>query len=108
MIRSIAFVLATSAARDPIPSLHDQIMAFEPDVVVDTIAWPPHEKPFRSWVYTSDDLERFGHRSLVDALRMTPGVVIGPSGGIYIHGTPLTDGSVMLDGVAVLGTPRAR
>ena len=34
-------------------------------------------------------------------------VVIGPNGGIYMHGTLLGDGSVMLDGVPVMGAPRA-
>lgn len=103
MIRSIAFVLSASAARDPVAALRDQVVPVAPAVVEDTTSWPPHTVPFRSWVYTSDDLERYGLRSLGDVLRLTPGVVIGPSGGIYIHGTPLTDGSVMIDGVAVYG-----
>ena len=103
MIRSIAFVLSTASARDPIAALHAcQVMAVEPAVVQNTTQWPPHDEPFRSWVYTSDDLERFGARGVRDALRLTPGVVIGPSGGIYIHGTPLDGGSVMIDGVALL------
>jgi outer membrane cobalamin receptor len=107
MIRSIAFVLSASAAGDPIQALHDQVVPVEPATVDDTTSWPPRDAPFRSWVYTSDDLERFGARSLGDVMRLTPGVVVHPGGGIYVHGTPLGDGSIIIDGVRVLGAPRA-
>ena len=105
MIRSIAFVLAASAARDPVQALRDGVVPVAPAAVVDHR--PPHEAPFRSWVFTADVLERYGARSLGDALRLTPGVVIGPNGAIYMQGTLLGDGSVMLDGVSVMGAPRA-
>lgn len=105
MIRSIAFVLATSAARDPVAALRDGVVPVEPAAVVDRR--PPHEEPFGSWTYSSAELEHYGLRTLGDALRLTPGVVVGPSGGIYIHGTPLGDGSVMIDGMSVMGVPVA-
>jgi hypothetical protein len=106
MIRSIAFVLSTSAARDPIAALATGVVPVEPAVVEDTHGWPPHLEPFRSFVYTSDELERLGARSVSHALRLTPGVVVGPRGRLFIHGTPLGDGSVMVDGVRMLGAPR--
>ena len=105
MIRSIAFVLTASAARDPVAALRDGVVPVAAVAVED--GRPPHEEPFRSWVFTSDELERYGVRSLGEALRLTPGVVIDHNGGIYIQGTPLGDGSVMLDGVSVMGSPRA-
>ena len=105
MIRSIAFVLAASAARDPVQALHDGVVPVEPTAIVDH--GPPHEAPFRSWVYTADMLERLGARSLSDALRLSPGVVMGPNGAIYMHGALLGDGSVMIDGMSVMGAPRA-
>jgi len=105
MIRSIAFVLYTSAARDPVQALRDGVVPVAPAAVEDRR--PPHTAPFRSWVYTSAELERFGARSLSDALRLTPGVVIDPSGRIYMQGALLDDGSVMLDGMSIMGAPRA-
>jgi hypothetical protein len=105
MIRSMAFVLAASAARDPVPAPDNGIVSVQPLAVHD--GWPPHGESFRSWVYTSDELERYGARTLSDALRLTPGVVMDPSGRIFIHGTPLGDGSVMIDGVSLMGAPRA-
>jgi hypothetical protein len=105
MIRSIAFVLATSAARDPVQALQDGVIPVEPAAVED--ARPPHIPPFRSWVYTSDQLDRLGVRTLGEALRLTPGVVIAQNGQVFIQGSPLDDGSVMLDGVRVMGAPRA-
>ena len=105
MIRSIAFVLAASAARDPVQALRDGVVPVEPATVEDRR--PPHEAPFRSWVYTSADLEHYGARSLSDALRLTPGVVMDPSGRSFIQGAPLGDGSVMIDGVSLMGAPRS-
>ena len=105
MIRSIAFVLATSAARDPVQALRDGVVPVEPAPVV--AHRPPHEETFGTWTYTSAELEHYGLRTLGDALRLTPGVVVGPSGQIFIHGTPLGDGSVMLDGVGLMGVPVA-
>jgi outer membrane cobalamin receptor len=105
MIRSIAFVLSTTAARDPVAALADGTVPVEPAAVEDRR--PPHVAPVHSWVYTSDYLERLGVRSLGDALRLTPGVVIAPNGAIFIQGAPLDDGSVMLDGVSLMGAPRA-
>ena len=104
MIRSIAFVLAASAARDPVAALRDGTVPIDPAAVVEHRL--AHQE-FGSWVYTSAELEHYGMRTLGDVLRLTPGVVIGPSGGIYIHGTPLGDGSVMLDGVSLMGVPVA-
>jgi outer membrane receptor for ferrienterochelin and colicin len=101
MIRSIAFVLATSAARDPVAALRDGV------VPVATAPVAVHQEPWRSWTYTSEELDHYGARTLGDALRLTPGVVIGPTGQIFIQGTPLGDGSVMLDGVGLLGVPVA-
>ena len=93
------------AARDPVQEIRNCVVPVESTAVED--GRPPHMKPFRSWVYTSDELERLGVRSLGDALRLTPGVVVGPGGRVFIHGTPLDDGSVMLDGMRVMGAPRA-
>jgi len=103
MIRSIAFVLATSAARDPVQALRDGVVPVAPAAV----AAHPHQEPFGSWTYTSAELEHYGMRTLGDALRLTPGVVIGPSGQIFVHGAPLGDGSLMLDGVSLMGVPVA-
>jgi hypothetical protein len=103
MIRSIAFVLATSAARDPIQALSDGVVPVQAGTVVNQ----PRQEPFGSWTYTSAELEHYGMRTLGDALRLTPGVVIGPSGQIFVHGAPLGDGSVMLDGVSLMGVPVA-
>ena len=103
MIRSIAFVLATSAARDPVQALRDGVVPVAPAAV----ATHPHQEPFGSWTYTSAELEHYGMRTLGDALRLTPGVVIGPSGQIFVHGAPLGDGSLMLDGVSLMGVPVA-
>ena len=101
MIRSIAFVLATSAARDPVAALRDGVVP----VAAATVA--VHHDPFRPWTYTSAELDHYGVRTLGDALRLTPGVVIAPSGQIFIQGAPLGDGSVMLDGVSLMGVPVA-
>jgi outer membrane cobalamin receptor len=105
MIRSIAFVLATSAARDPVQALQDGVIPVEPAAVED--GRPPHVAPLHSWVFTHDQLERLGARSLGDALRLTPGVVIAQNGQVFIQGSPLADGSVMIDGMRVMGAPRA-
>ena len=101
MIRSIAFVLATSAARDPVAALRDGV------VPVAAAPVAVHQEPFRSWTYSSDELEHYGVRTLGDALNLTPGVVVDRSGRIFIHGAPLGDGSVMLDGVSLMGVPVA-
>ena len=105
MIRSIAFVLTVSAARDPVAALRDGIVPVAAVAVEDRR--PPYEEPFLSWTYSSAELEHYGLRTLGDALRLTPGVVVGPSGQIFIHGTPLGDSSVMLDGVSLMGVPVA-
>jgi hypothetical protein len=105
MIRSIAFVLATSAARDPVQALRDGVVPVPSAPVADHRV--PHQEPFGSWTYSSDELEHYGIRTLGDALRLTPGVVVGPSGQIFIHGAPLGDGSLMLDGVSMMGVPVA-
>ena len=105
MIRSIAFVLAASAARDPVAALRDGVVPVAPTAVED--GRPPHEEPFRSWTYSSAELEAYGARSLSDVLRLTPGVVVDPSGQIFIHGAPLGDGALMIDGMSVMGAPRA-
>ncbi len=105
MIRSIAFVLAVSAARDPIAALRTQVVPVDPAVVHDTNR-PPHLEPFRSYVYSPADIH-LGAWRFRNALRMTPGVVIDDHNRIWIHGTPLEDGSLMLDGVRMLGTPTA-
>ena len=106
MIHSIVFVLSTSAARDPVQEIRNCIVPVEP--AADEDGRPALMEPLRSWVYSSDELERFGVRSLGDALRLTPGVVVGPGGRVFIHGTPLEDGSVMLDGMRMMGAPRVR
>ena len=103
MIRSIAFVLATSAARDPVQALRDGVVP----VASAAVATQPHPAPWGSWTYTSAELEHYGMRTLGDVLRLTPGVVIGPSGQIFVDGAPLGDGSVMLDGVSLMGVPVA-
>ena len=105
MIRSIAFVLATSAARDPVQALQDGVVPVPSATVADHRV--PHDEPFGSWTYSSAELEHYGLRTLGDVLRLTPGVVVGPSGQIFIHGTPLGDGSLMLDGVSLIGVPVA-
>ena len=102
MIRSMAFVLAASAARDPVAALRDGVVPVAPAAVVAV-----HQEPFRSWTFSSDELERYGVRSLGEALNLTPGVVVDPSGRIFIHGAPLGDGSVMMDGVGLMGVPVA-
>jgi outer membrane receptor protein involved in Fe transport len=107
MIRSIAFVLASSAARGPVQPGPDGTVPLDVAAVAVYRAGT-HEEPFQSWVFTSDDLDRYGARSLGDALRLTPGVVTDRySGRIFIQGAPLDDGSVMLDGVSLMGTPHA-
>ena len=103
MIRSIAFVLATSAARDPVQALRDGVVP----VASAAVATHPHQEPYGSWTYTSAELEHYGMRTLGDVLRLTPGVVVSPSGQIFVHGAPLGDGSVMLDGVSLMGVPVA-
>jgi hypothetical protein len=105
MIRSIAFVLATSAARDPVQALRDGVVPVPSAAVADHRV--PHEKPFGSWTYTSAELEHYGLRTLGDTLRLTPGVVVDRSGQIFIHGAPLGDGSLIIDGVGMMGVPVA-
>ena len=70
VIRSIAFVLAVSAARDPIAALRTQVVPVDPAVVHDTNR-PPHLEPFRSFVYSPADIH-LGAWPFRNALRMTP------------------------------------
>jgi hypothetical protein len=41
------------------------------------------------------------------AFRLTPGIVLGPGGQVYAHGTPMGEGSLLLDGSPIMGSPRA-
>jgi hypothetical protein len=104
VIRSLALVLAVSAARDPEAAFRAHILALEPEVVHDTNR-PAHLEPIRSFVYTSDDDALLGAWRMRAALRLTPGVVIDDRHGIWIEGSPLGDGALRIDGVRTLGAP---
>jgi hypothetical protein len=103
VIQPIVLVLAVSAARDPVAALRTEILAVEPSVVHDTNR-PAHLDPIRSFAYSPDDIH-LGAFPIRTALRMTPGVVIDDHHRIWIEGSPLGDGALMLDGMRVMGAP---